>query len=144
MKGFMKIYNNGSICDCKIMKFQMFSWRCSIYEMVYFGVFLGPNPPPKYGEILLKFAPELIFKQNKKSGWKIFQKLKFLQKIERPQSLHFFQFLSNFDLLFHREGGRNRRNWIVFRTKLRHWAIRISQNQGPILPHIFRKNVVKG
>ena len=79
MKGFMKIYNHGSICDCKIMKFQMFSWRWSIYEMAYFGFFLGPNSP-KYGAILLKFAPELIFKQKKKSGWKIFQKLKFLQK----------------------------------------------------------------
>ena len=91
------------------MKFQMFSWRWSIYEMAYFGVFLGPNSP-KYGAILLKFAPELIFKQKKKEWLKNFSKTQIFTEIERPQSLHFFQFLSNFDLLFHREGGRNRRN----------------------------------
>ena len=42
----------------------MFSWQCSIHELGHFGVFLGPNSP-EYGSILLKFAPEVVFKEAK-------------------------------------------------------------------------------
>ena len=46
------------------MKFEMFSWLWSIREMAHFWGFLGPNSP-KYRPILLKFAPELVFKDSK-------------------------------------------------------------------------------
>ena len=63
------MYNRGkfhlySICGCQVIKFEMFSWRCSIHEMAHFGEFLGPNSP-KNGQILLKFLPEIVLKDSK-------------------------------------------------------------------------------
>ena len=53
MKDLMKIYNRGkfhpySICGSKVIKCQMFSWRCTIHEMTPFGWCLGPFSP-KHG-----------------------------------------------------------------------------------------------
>ena len=59
------MYNRGkfhlySISGCQVKKFEMFLWQWSIHEMARFWAFLGPNSP-KYGLILLKFAPQLVF-----------------------------------------------------------------------------------
>ena len=69
VKGLMKIHNRGkfhlySICGCQFINFPMFSWHCSIHEMTLLGFFLSPNCP-KYCPILLKFAPEVVFKERK-------------------------------------------------------------------------------
>ena len=96
--------------------------------MAHFGGFWGPNSP-KYDPILLKFAPELVFKESK---W----------KQDVPKVCSFFQFLSNFDPIFLYEVGRNRKKLDLLQTKLRHLAIRISQNQGPILSQFFRENTI--
>ena len=69
IKGLMKMYNRAkfhlsSICGSQVIKFEMFSWRCSIHEMAHFGGFLGPNSP-KYGQILLKLLPEVVLKDRK-------------------------------------------------------------------------------
>ena len=61
MKGVMKIHNHGkfhlySISGFQVIKFQMFSWRWNIHEMVHFGGFLGPFSPNS-DLILLKFGP---------------------------------------------------------------------------------------
>ena len=70
IKGLMKMYNPGkfhfySISGCQVMKFEMFSWQCSIHEMAHFRRFLGPNSP-KYGQILLKFLPDVVVLTNTK------------------------------------------------------------------------------
>ena len=75
MKGLMKMYNRGkfhlySICGCKVIKFEKFSWQWSIHEMEHFRGFLGPNSH-KYDPILLKFSPEVAFKVTKT----VFEKL---------------------------------------------------------------------
>ena len=81
MKGLMKIHDRGkfhiySICGSQVIKFQMFSWRCSIHEMGHFfgvggggvgggwGGFWGHNFP-KICNILLKFEPEVEFQETK-------------------------------------------------------------------------------
>ena len=61
IKNFMEMYNCGkfhlcSISGCEVKKFEMFSWWWSIHEMAHFWAFSGPKSP-KYGLILLKFAP---------------------------------------------------------------------------------------
>ena len=68
----MNIHNHGkfhlySICGCQVINFQMFSWRCSIDEIVLFGEGgrgrgLGPNSS-KCCQILEKFLPKLVFKE---------------------------------------------------------------------------------
>ena len=70
MKGLIVIHSPGkfhedSICGFKVIKFQMFLWRCSSHEMGPFGGFLGPFFP-KYGCNLLKFGPE-VFHHNTKT-----------------------------------------------------------------------------
>ena len=62
------MYNPGkfhlySISGCQVMKFEMFSWQCSIHEMAHFRRFLDPNSP-KYGQILLKFLPDVVVLAN--------------------------------------------------------------------------------
>ena len=62
------MYNPGkfhlySVCGCQVIKFEMFSWRCSIHEMAHFWGFLDPNSP-KYGQILLKFLPDVVVLAN--------------------------------------------------------------------------------
>ena len=69
MKGLIKIHNRGkfyeySILDCQVINFQSFSYRFSIHEMPLFGEVLGPNSP-KYCQILLKFSPQVVFKETK-------------------------------------------------------------------------------
>ena len=65
---FLKIqpknFHLHSISGCQVKKFEMFLWRWSIHEMAHFWAFLGPNSP-KYGPILLKFAPQLVFMGSK-------------------------------------------------------------------------------
>ena len=63
----MKIQNHGkfhfySICDCQVVNFPMFLWRCSIHEMGHFWEFLSLNSP-KYRQIFAKFLPEVVFKE---------------------------------------------------------------------------------
>ena len=69
MIGLIEVHNRGkfhlcTICGCEVKKFEMFLWRWSIHEMAHFWAFLGPNSP-KYGQILLKFAPQLVFMGSK-------------------------------------------------------------------------------
>ena len=63
----MKIQNHGklhfySICDCQVINFPMFLWRCSMHEMGHFWEFLSLNSP-KYCQIFAKFSPEVVFKE---------------------------------------------------------------------------------
>ena len=47
--------------------------------MALLGDFLGPNSP-KYYPILIKFSPEVLFKEKKKCVLRIFQKFNLLRK----------------------------------------------------------------
>ena len=73
----------------------------------FWGRVLGPDSS-KYSPILLIFTSELVFKE--KQSLKNFSKIQIFMEIGRTQSLHFFQFLSNFNPIFPHEGGRNREN----------------------------------
>ena len=70
MTGLIKIHNRVefyeySILDCRqVINFQSFSHQFSIHEMPLFGEVAGPNSP-KYCQILLKFTPQLVFKETK-------------------------------------------------------------------------------
>ena len=69
MTDLIKIHNRGefyecSILDCQVINFQSFSYRFSIHEMPLFEEVLGPNSP-KYCQILLKFSPQVVFKEKK-------------------------------------------------------------------------------
>ena len=64
MKVLMEIHNRAkfhqdTICGCKVMNFQMLSWRSSSHEMGPFWGFLG-SFSPKYDSNLLKFGPEVV------------------------------------------------------------------------------------
>ena len=68
MKGPMKIHNRGkfylqSLCGSQVINFGKFLWQWSIHELGHFGDFLGSNRP-KYNPILLKVAPEEVFKES--------------------------------------------------------------------------------
>ena len=100
IKGLMKMYNRGkfhlySICGCQVIKFEMFSWRCSIHEMAHFGGFLGPNSP-KYGQILLKFLPEWVLKDTKTVFGKPLKNVNFYQNREYPKFGGFVQLWGQF------------------------------------------------
>ena len=69
IEGLMKIHNSCkfheySVWSCQVINFQRFSHQFSIYEMVLFRVFLGPNSL-KYCVILIKFSPEVVFNNRK-------------------------------------------------------------------------------
>ena len=69
MKGLMKIHIRGkfhrySICGSQVIKFQMFSWRCSIHKMAHFGGFWDNNFPQTC-QILLKLGPEVEYYEKK-------------------------------------------------------------------------------
>ena len=69
MTGLMKIHNRVefyeySILDCQVINFQSFLYQFSIYQMPLFGEAVGPSSP-KYCQILLKFPPQLVFKETK-------------------------------------------------------------------------------
>ena len=69
MTGLIKIHNRVefyeySILDCQVINFQSFSYQFSIHEMPLFGEVVGPNSP-KYCQILLKFSPQVVFKETK-------------------------------------------------------------------------------
>ena len=60
-------FHQYSICGCQVKNFQSFSYRFSIHEIAPFlrdGGGLGPYSP-KYGPTLLKFLPEVVYKQTK-------------------------------------------------------------------------------
>ena len=83
------MYNRGkfhlySICGCQVIKFEMFSWRCSIHEMAHFGGFLGPNSP-KYDQILLKFLPEVELKDPKIAFEEPLKNFNFYQNRDYPK-----------------------------------------------------------
>ena len=89
------MYNRGkfhlySICGCQVIKFEMFSWRCSIHEMAHFGGFLGPNSP-KYGLILLKFLPEVVLSDTKAVLEESLKNRNFYQNREYPKFGRFVQ-----------------------------------------------------
>ena len=79
-----------SICGCQVIKFEMFSWRCSIHEMAHFEGFLGPNSP-KYGPILLKFLPEVVLSDTKAVLEESLKNLNFYQNREYPKFGRFVQ-----------------------------------------------------
>ena len=97
--------------------------------MDHFGGVLDPNCL-KYCSILLKFAPEVVFKERKTVG-KSFWKIKIFTETARYQSLNFFSVFV--------QVCWNRKHLILLRTKFGHRAIRISQNEGPILVSIFQE-----
>ena len=83
------MYNRGkfhlySICGCQVIKFEMFSWRCSIHEMAHFGGFLGPNSP-KNGQIFLKFLPEIVLKDSKRVFEESLKNRNFYKNREYPK-----------------------------------------------------------
>ena len=86
------------------MNFQKFLYQFSIHEMALFGDILGPNSP-KYCQILLKFSPQVVFKEQKycfKNLWKT----QIFTEMGDTQSLHFW---SNFDPFFPPEDGQNKK-----------------------------------
>ena len=96
IKGLMKMYNRGkfhlySICGCQVIKFEMFSWRCSIHEMAHFGGFLGPNSP-KCGPIRLKFGPRLFLMEIKTLLQEFFKNSNFSRNRTFPKFARFFGF----------------------------------------------------
>ena len=100
MKGLIKIHNRGkfyqySIFGCQVMNFQNFLYQFSIHEMALFGEVLSPNSP-KYRQILLKFSPQVVFKEQKQC-FKNLWKTQIFTETEDTQSLHFW---SNFDPFF--------------------------------------------
>ena len=78
IKGLMEIHSRGkfyeySISGSQVINFQMFSWQCNIHEMAPFeggsgggggGRVLGLFTP-KYGSILLKISPEVVYCKKK-------------------------------------------------------------------------------
>ena len=69
MTGLINIHNCGefyeySILDCQVINFQSFLYRFSIHEIPLFGDVLGPNSPNNF-QILLKFSPQVVFKEKK-------------------------------------------------------------------------------
>ena len=69
MKIRMMIHNRGkfhlcSISGCQVINFQKFSWRWSMHELRHFGGVLRPDTP-KYVRILIRLAPEVVFKKGK-------------------------------------------------------------------------------
>ena len=91
MEGLMEIHNHGKfhlyiISGCPIINFQMFSWRCSIHELVHFGGFWGPNSP-KYGPILLKLAPEVAFKETQTLCQEFWKNSNFCRNGRHPKFL---------------------------------------------------------
>ena len=99
------------ICGCQVINFQMFSWQCSIHELGHLREILSPNSP-KYCLILLKFAPEVVLKEEKT----MFQK--FLENSNRNENwtlakfffFFFFEFSLNLGPNLPNEGDRNRKN----------------------------------
>ena len=69
MTGLVKIRNRVefyeyNILDCQVINFRSSSYQFSIYEMPLFGEVVGSSSP-KYFQILLKFPPQLVFKETK-------------------------------------------------------------------------------
>ena len=69
VKGFIEIYIRDkfhlyTICCSQVINVQMIWWWCSTQEMDHFGGFLGPFSP-KYGWILVKVWPEVVYKKKK-------------------------------------------------------------------------------
>ena len=94
--------------------------------MAFLGVFLDPNCP-KYCLILLKFAPEVVFKARKT----VFQK--FLK------NSNFYENLTPF---YSMKEAKIEKTKQFLETKFSHWAIQYCKNQGPILSQFFRKNMI--
>ena len=141
----MEIYNHGkfrlySISGCEVKKFEMFSWRWSIHEMVHFLAFSGPKSP-KCDPILLKFVPKLLLKQSKTLFSEFFEDSNFCRNRTFPKFALFFSFCPTLRPFFSVKEPKLE-NLIIFRTKLRHRAIQKSQNQDPILSQFFRKNTI--
>ena len=112
MKGLIKIDNRGkfydyTIFDCQVINVQGFLYQFSIQEMALFGEVLVPNSP-KYFKILLKFSPQVVFKETKTVLYEFLKKLlKTFIETRNTQSLHFW---SNFDPFSPPiEDGRNKK-----------------------------------
>ena len=91
------MYNRGefhlySISGCQVKKFEMFLWRWSIHEMAHFWAFLGPNSP-KYGPILPKFAPQLVFMGSKTVFEEFFEYSNFYRNRTYPKFALFSVFV---------------------------------------------------
>ena len=78
--GLVKIHNRGKFgCIAflgEVKNFQIFSYRFSIHETAFLGRFQGPSSL-KYGLILRKLRPEVVFKQTKTVFEKSFKTLHF-------------------------------------------------------------------
>ena len=91
------MYNRGkfhlySISGCQVKKFEMFLWQWSIHEMDRFWAFLGPNSP-KYGLILLKFAPQLVLMGSKTVFEEFFENWNFYRNRTYPKFALFSVFV---------------------------------------------------
>ena len=115
IEGLMKIHNRGKlhgyrVSSCQVINFQIFWYQFSIYKTILFGGFFGPNSP-KYCPILMKFSPEVLFKERKSVNLRIFKKFKFLRKREIPNFTVLVQLWPLTHALppgFLHEDGRNR------------------------------------
>ena len=125
----MKIHNRGtfhiySICSCQVIHFQMFSWQCSIHEIVLFGGFLGPNSP-KCCQILPKVLPELVFKETQTVFQEFWKGSNFYRNRRCPK----FACLVQLWPPFSPEDGQNRGKWKNFGKKFSHRPIQICKQQ---------------
>ena len=145
MRGLTELHNRGkfhlySICGFEVKKFEMFLWQWSIHEMAYFWAFLGPNSP-KYGPILLKFARQLLFRESNALAQEFFKNSNFYRNRTSPKFALFLVFVRLWGC-FSPWRRLKSSKLEIWKTKLCHCAIQKSQNQGPILSQLFRKNMI--
>ena len=125
----MKIHNRGtfhlySICGGQVISFQMFSWWCSIHEIVLFGSFLGPNSP-KCCQILPKFLPELVFKETQTTLKEFWKNPNFYKKRRYPKFACLVQLWSPFSSWKWPKSRKINK----FRKKFSHQTIQICKRQ---------------
>ena len=141
----MELHNRGkfhlySICGCEVKKFEMFPWWSSIHEMTHFLAFFGPNSP-KHGPILLKFARQLLFRESNALAQQFFKNSNFYRNRTSPKFALFLVLVGLWGC-FSPWRRLKSSKLEIWKTKLCHRAIQKSQNQGPILSQLFRKNTI--
>ena len=105
--------------------------------MTHFGGFLGLNSP-KYYQILLKFSPEVAFKETQTVFEKFWKNSNFYRNERYPK----FTRLVQLSLPFSPWRWPKSKKLNICRRKFSHRALQILQNQSPISSQLFRKNTI--
>ena len=105
--------------------------------MTHFGGFLGLNSP-KYYQILLKFSPEVVFKETQTVFEKFWKNSNFYRNERYPK----FTRLVQLSLPFSPWRWPKSKKLNICRRKFSHRALQILQNQSPISSQLFRKNMI--